>query len=616
MRIETKGQKITLLSCDLCIVGGGITGMIAAIAAARRGVKVVLMQDRPVLGGNCSSEIRMWIRGAKGLHNRETGILSELEEENIYRNPTLNYSLWDSVMYGKVMAEENITLFLNCTCIDAICKEGRIRSVTGWQLTTYTFVKVKAKYFADCSGDSILAPMIGAKYRIGREAESEYGEPIGGDVADSKTMGLSCLMQARDTGKPVEFIPPEWAYTFENDEEFDFTKRDNIEVIYGSDNNKEADSRVRSLTRVHTVETDGTNFWWLELGGEQDSIHNSEEIKHELIKTALGIWDHIKNKGDHGAENWALEWLAFVPGKRESRRYIGAHVLTQSDVESGGHFEDIIAYGGWPMDNHNPGGFRASPDQHASILYPAPSPYGIPYRVLYSNDFSNLFFAGRNISATHAANSSARVMGTCALIGEAMGAAASLCVKYDIAPWGVYENHIKELQDSLRDGGCYLPFSVREIPELTRRASVNLTDEQRAILFNGIERPDENFTKNYIELPIGETLSFALEKPEYVELLRIIFDLDFSRESVSVNKKMRVFAQKCNEGADFKPMKVANTLVKAFSVYADGELIYSTDNYHNSRFTLPIERELSTLSVRFDETWGEETVHLFSCDIK
>ena len=136
-------------TAELCIIGGGLSGVAAALSAARRGVKVLVMQDRPVLGGNASSEIRMWVRGAKGLHNRETGIISELEEENIYRNPTLCYSIWDSVIWGKVKDEPNIELLLNCSCVDAVTEKTstgtRVCSVTGWQLTTYTWHTVKAK---------------------------------------------------------------------------------------------------------------------------------------------------------------------------------------------------------------------------------------------------------------------------------------------------------------------------------------------------------------------------------------------------------------------------------------------------------------------------------------
>ena len=166
------------INCDLCVVGGGIAGMLAAISAARAGAKVVLMHERPVLGGNASSEIRMWICGAHGEYNRETGILEEIALENYRRNPTKNYHIWDTVLYEFVRREENITLLLNCTCMDATCEEGsfahgrerRITSVKGYQMTTQRFYEVEAKFFCDSSGDSILAPLCGAKFRLGREA--------------------------------------------------------------------------------------------------------------------------------------------------------------------------------------------------------------------------------------------------------------------------------------------------------------------------------------------------------------------------------------------------------------------------------------------------------------
>ena len=616
MLIKSKGQRVLEYSCDLCIVGGGLSGMCAAISAAREGVKVVLIQDRPVLGGNASSEIRMWIRGAKGLHNRETGIVSEIEEENIYRNPTLNYSLWDTVLYEKVKNEKNIRLLLNCTCLDAETVNGSVKSVSAWQLTTYTFYKIKAKYFADCSGDSILAPITGALYRVGREGNSEFNETIGPLTADAKTMGMSCLIQAKETDHPVKFTPPEWAYVYETDSDFDKTLEEFDTAFYGSEAGAKQAEKAHKCTRPHTLETSGTNFWWLELGGEHDSIHDTEMLRDELLKIALGIWDHVKNRGDHNADNWELEWLGFLPGKRESRRYVGAHILTQNDVESEGRVDDIIAYGGWTMDDHNPAGFNAKRGQPSSLLHPVPSPYGIPYRSLYSKNISNLFFAGRNISATHAAMSSTRVMATCALIGQAMGTAASICINEQVTPPQVYSEKITLLQDKLRDAGCYIPFSVRRIPELSLSAKLNISDEDRAILFNGEERPDAEGKINYISLNVGDCLTYSFDEPTAVSEIRFLFDPDFSRKSVSVNKKMRIFAQKANEGLDFEPMKVAKTLVKSFDIYADGELVYSTDKCHNSRVNIRIEKELKTLSVKFNETWGEEKVHLFSCDVK
>ena len=196
--------KTIVHEADLCVVGGGIGGMFTAISAARHGAKVVLMQDRPVLGGNCSSEIRMWISGA-GTRVRdlqETGIMEEILLENMHRNPSRNFSVWDSILYEKVKAEENIELLLNCACCSAEMEGNEIRSVTGFQLTTYTWQTVEADLFADCSGDSVLAPLTGAEFRQGREAASEFGESLAQEKADSRTMGMSCLIQARETGSP------------------------------------------------------------------------------------------------------------------------------------------------------------------------------------------------------------------------------------------------------------------------------------------------------------------------------------------------------------------------------------------------------------------------------
>ena len=213
-------------STDLCVVGGGMSGVCAAIAAARHGIKVVLVQDRPVLGGNASSEIRMHIGGAHGKDNRETGIIEEIILENFYQNPQESYTVWDSVIYGKVMEEKNITLLLNSSVLDADCEDGEIKSVTAWQSNAETFHKVSAKYFADCSGDSILSTLSGAEFRYGRESKSEFGESIPPDVADNKTMGMSCLMQLRETDRKTEFIPPEWAYKYEFDEDLPFKDHD------------------------------------------------------------------------------------------------------------------------------------------------------------------------------------------------------------------------------------------------------------------------------------------------------------------------------------------------------------------------------------------------------
>ena len=255
-----------------------------------------------------------------------------------------------------------------------------------------------AAYFADCSGDSILAPLSGAKYTYGREAKADYGESIPPDVADRKTMGMSCLFQIRETDHPVKFTPPAWAYTYPTD----------------------ADLPYKSHHK-------DSNFWWIEVGGEWDCIHDTDRCRDELLKICYGVWDHMKNHGDHGVENWELEWIGFLPGKRESRRYVGDYIITQHDVENCPRFEDTVAYGGWQIDNHLPGGFHMDAKGGGHLQKRRLSePYSIPLRSLYSKNIDNLMFAGRNISASHLAFATTRVMGTCVVVGQAAGTAASV----------------------------------------------------------------------------------------------------------------------------------------------------------------------------------------------
>ncbi|MBE7034149.1 MAG: FAD-dependent oxidoreductase, partial [Ruminococcaceae bacterium] len=489
----------------------------------------------------------------------------------------------------------------NSSVLDAECEDNKVKSVTAWQLTTYSYQKVTAKYFADCSGDSVLAPLTGAEHRIGREAKSEYNEKIGPETTDRKTMGMSCLLQARETDHPVKYIPPKWANVYETDEDFAI-----IPYLEGQ----------HSTFRDHTIGTSGCNLWWMELGGDGEPIANTEETRDELIKVVFGIWDHIKNRGDHGCENWELEWVGFLPGKRESVRYIGDYILTQNDIEEDRVFEDEIAYGGWPMDDHNPKGMKANKKGDSpSKMYPAPSPYGIPYRCLYSKNIKNLFFAGRNISATHGAMSSTRVMATCSLLGQAMGNAAAICGKNDLLPSELKGDFVKELQKNILDDGIFLPHIKREIPALTKEADINLSNDDITILQSGIERPREDGDKNYITLEKGDNISFKFDENKEVKELRIQFDLDFGHESISPNKKMTWFAQKLNEGLDFVPVKVAKTIVKEFSVYADGKLIYETAENYYSFVRIPLNVNAKEITVKFTDTWGEEKVNIFACDL-
>ena len=581
---------------DLCVVGGGLAGTVCALSAARRGMKVLLMQDRPMLGGNCSSEIRMYIRGATRLEDRETGILNEFEEENIYRNPELSNSVWDGVLLGKVYSEKNIILMLNCSCLYAERDKDRISYVLGWQLNTYTWIKVTADYFADCSGDSILAGLTGLEFSVGRENKSTYGESFAMDTADNCTMGMSCLLQAREVDHKVDFIPPSWANKYYSDEDMGAVFKD--EKIRGS--------------RCDTIGTNGCNLWWIEAGSKTDGISDTAENVFKLMKMLYGVWDHIKNGENHCSDNWELEWVGVLPGKRESRRYIGEYVLKQDDILSGGKFFDTVAYGGWPIDSHDARGMEEK--EPVSVIYELDGIYGIPLRSLYSGKVKNLFFAGRNISASHIAMSSTRVMGTCALMGQAVGTAAAVCKARGVNTQRVLE-YITEIQQALTEDGIYLPDIKRTIPEVSLHASVNISDEQKQILFNGVERPRYDGKINYIELPVGSSLVFDLQRKTRLKRLRIQFDLDYSRKSISPNTKMQRFAMRMFKGKDFVPLKVAATIVKEFEVYADGRCVYSAKDNYYSFVKVPLNLSARKVEIKFLSTRGYDKIRLYGCDI-
>jgi hypothetical protein len=575
---------------DFCVVGGGMSGLCAAVAAARRGTKTVLLQDRPVLGGNASSEVRMWVCGAHGANMRETGVVEEIMMENFYRNPTANFSVWDSVLYEKAAFEPNLTLLLNCSCTAATMDGDRIVSVRGWQGTAETWHTVTAAFFADCSGDSILAPLTGAEVRIGREAADEFGEDIEPPVADNKTMGMSCLIQTRELDHPVPYTPPAWANKYLS-----------------------ADDLPHRMTGSFI----GSNFWWFELGGEDDSIHDTERLRDELLAVAFGVWDHLKNHGDYGADNWVLEWVGFLPGKRESRRYVGDHILTQNDVRAEGKFEDLVAYGGWSMDDHHPGGIRY--EGPPTIFHPAPSPYGIPYRCLYSRNIANLFCAGRNISATHAALSSTRVMGTCAILGQAVGTAAALAAQDGLTPRGVYVQRLRDLQEALMDDDCYLPWHAREIPDLSSDAALAASAGDPEPLRNGHDRAIGD-CDNAWTAPLGSWAEYSWPTPQRLAQARFTFDSDLDRVFRTGERNRHQNLHCCYRPSD-PEFRVPDLMLKAFRLEAkqpDGTWLTVARETNNRRRLVRVPLDVETTAIRFvpEATWGSPEAHVFSWDVR
>ncbi len=471
-------------------------------------------------------------------------------------------------------------------------QDNKILSVTGWQLTTQQYIEIEAEYFADCSGDSVLAPLTGAEYRVGREAEKEFGEDIAPKVQDTRTMGMSCMIQARQENTPSTFIAPSFARKI--------TKEDLVH-------------------RMPNLQELSENFWYLELGGEQDSIHDTENIRHELLSLAYGVWDYLKNDAEQREKNanWRLDWMGILPGKRESRRYVGDYIMTQNHVRSEGKFEDLVAYGGWSMDDHHPKGFNTK--EKPTIFHPAPSPFGIPYRCLYSKNIQNLFFAGRNISVTHAAMSATRVMGTCAIIGQAMGTAVSIAHKNHISPRKVYEDKIQELRESLMEDDCYLPFTKRTVPPLTQNATLVCDAPHKENLRNGFDRPIQK-EENYCALDKNQSAYYSFSNMEQVSFVRLVFDSDLNRTHTKGSPDAYLRNMLANRPLSFRETGVPNTMVKAFKVEVlckddEWKTLFETHNNYQRLKKIDISMQVKGVKLTVLETWGTEKCNVFSFDV-
>ena len=583
-------QKKTLYS-ELVVVGGGMAGICCAVTAARQGVKVCLFNDRPVLGGNASSEIRMWIRGASDHFPlfRESGILEEIALKNAKLNPNMHYPMWDAILYDLVISEKNITLFSNTFVCGAKYENSSIRSVTAIQTTTYTEFEVFADFFADCSGDSVLAEFCPAQIVSGREEQDLYGENLAPPTPDRFTMGNSCLLQARETHEPVSYTPPSFARKITEDE---FKHRLNLNDKMGFIKN---------------------NYWWIELGGMRDTLKDAEEIKNELLSVVYGVWDYIKNSGKFNADYWDLDFVGYYPAKRESRRYVGPYVLTQRDIDNATSFSDEVAYGGWTMDNHAPEGFCQG--IKPNIFHPVHTPYPIPLRCLYSINIQNLAFAGRNISASHLALSSTRVMATCALMGQAVGIAVATAKKYTCSLHGI-EEYAEEIQQILRNQDCYLLNVKRTVSNTILTSKNNLSATEKEIFFNGVERAlTDNETS--AKFPVGKTIEFSFEKT-LVKQIRLLFDSDIAR-TCQISKDVKMYPQRAHVPLVYEKAIIPPRLTKAYTVEIkiNGEYKLLKDEKENiSRLALlPVGEEISGIRFTGKESYGENFIALFSIDV-
>ena len=406
------GSVATRVKADLVVCGGGIAGTCAAIAAARLGLKVALVQDRPMLGGANSSEVRVHLGGYMNLgpYPRLGDVVAEIgPAKGGNAQPAERYE--DQRKLDAVAAEKNISLFLN-TRVRWVSKKGdRIALVTGQDVVTGTRIEFEAPLFADCTGDANVGFLAGADFRMGRESKNETGEAMAPEKADKMTMGASVQWYTKDAGHAVAFPAEPWMIAF-NEQNCEYGLRGD---------------------------------WDWETGMMRDQISEFERIRDYGMLVVYSNWSFLKNKSARRAKyaNREFEWVAYVAGKRESRRLLGDHILTQQDVFDFVPYSDGTCCTTWAIDLHYPmprntkhydgEPFRSICTHNKHYAYP------IPYRCLYSRNVANLFMAGRNISVTHVALGTTRVMRT-------------VCKDYGCLPRGVYENHLDDLKALMAKG--------------------------------------------------------------------------------------------------------------------------------------------------------------------
>ena len=523
---------------DVVIVGGGLAGLTAALASARHGAKTAIIQDRPMFGGNASSEIRMHICGAsenqKKPEYEEGGILHEIMLLNKSRNDSFNYSVWDMTLYEVVRLQQNLTAYLNTAMLDCEVSDGSITSVRCYQLTTETFYTISAEVFIDCTGIGTLAMKSGAGFMTGSEGQDEFSEPDAPDKHTPDRMGNTLLLKAVDRGHPVYFIPPSFARHF-TEEELRFRPHSSGFTASVGD-----DSDYTRMTAFSTTSVD-YGYWWLELCGKTDDFFSEyEEIRDELMSCVWGVWDHIKNGGDHGAENYDLEWVGILPGMREGRRLIGDYILTENDILENRRFDDGVTYGGWAIDLHTPGGLYDF-DKRPSSIRCFDGVYEIPYRCFCSRDIKNLMMAGKIISASKLGMSSARVMGTCAAGGQAAGTAAAMCVRKGLPPRGLLP-FIGELRRELVRDDCFIPSFSESDGDLLIGAEVLSPSfrvgHEPGLIANGSAR-NGLFISDGVS-GTGEIIRIVPPRTISVDELRITFDSCFERAiKITLSDKRR-----------------------------------------------------------------------------
>jgi FAD dependent oxidoreductase len=576
------------LNTDLVVAGGGLAGVCAAISAARHGAKVVLIQDRSRLGGNSSSEVKMHVVGASNHKGRpgwrESGLLEEIRLDDACNNPQRCWEMWDLLLYDKVISEPNITLLLETAVYSAEMKDGKIQSVLARSDKSEHIYHIKAPIFLDSTGDSRLGLESGAEMRTGREGRGEFGESLAPEKGDNSTLGSSILFTSKLNRNTMPFTPPKWARKLTSE-----------------------DLKFRQITSWEY------GYWWIEWGGDHDLIHDNDKIRHELLAIVMGVWDYIKNSGEFpNSAFYALDWVGMMPGKRGGRRLMGDHIVTQQELVAGGPYPDAIAIGGWPLDDHTGMDFDHHDVPPLNSIKIA-NPYNIPLRSLYSKNVPNLLMAGRNISCSHVAFTSTRVMATCAVIGQAAGTAAALCLEKGVLPrqLATEPKLTSSLQQRLlRDDQTIIGVKNQDPNDLARKASVTASseagDNKAMLIQSGFTRDIPKQEVHHWAAPMspeGAWIELRWPTPQRIRELQITFDTGFQRE-------LTLTAQdSVNNGTIRAPQPET---VKDYSVTASGKTVVSVkDNHQRLRRHKFEPVETASLRLHITATQGDELARVF-----
>ena len=533
---------------DLVVVGGGMAGTSAAISAARLGLSVALIQDRPLLGGNNSSEIRVHLHGRVHLppYPALGGVVRELGPQGVGNaGPPERYE--DDRKLDLVRAEPTLDLFLNTRVNEVEMEGSRIAAVVGQDVRTGRRTRFPGRWFADCTGDGNVGYLAGADYRYGRESRAETGEELAPEEPDRLVLGTSVQWYSKETDEPTEFPETPWAIQF--------------------------------TAETYQKATDGEWDW--ETGFHLDQIEDFEKIRDHGLRAVFGNWSFQKNHApdkDQYAHR-ELEWVAYIGGKRESRRLLGDVILQQQDIVEQRPFPDAAVTTTWTIDLHYPTDFQREhfpgKEFRARAEHLRIEPYAVPYRCFYSRNVDNLFMAGRNISVTHVALGTVRVMRTLGMVGEVVGMAAAVCQRHDVDPRQVYTDHLEELQELMTEGVGKLPLPTPPGPpappawldaagaNLARDADVAVSSyyDPEQYPASNVNDGRVSYTDNRLrwvsanELP--DTVDLVWDEPQTIGAVRIVTGQAGGREGPMT--PITNFVLQHHDGSDYRDIEATRT---------------------------------------------------------